>query len=218
MPLRGKTENETCEFLLKVYRHHKYSIHVAAFDRTENALDVRLDRDLVLVQLEFQRRADFSHLCQKPVSRGILRVVQDKNAVKSRIKFLKKLQLFVQNFSAANKAGEVSTGTSETFHEPIGHRISHANKDYRNLGGRGLSGAHGLVFPGDEKIDVIADQLLCHLNRRCFIGQVVPIDADVLALFVTQYLETFPEGIESLRDVVEPDVDQTNPPNFFRLL
>ncbi len=70
------------------------------------------------------------------------------------------------------------------MHQPGGHRIHGVEKEDRNLGGRGLGGAHRLVLEGHDQVDAIPDERLGRLMGRGLIGQVAPVQVEVLALFV----------------------------------
>lgn len=106
----------------------------------------------------------------------------------------------------------------QTLDEAVGDRVGDVQHDDGDLGVGRLDRPDRLVLERHDEIDAVPDERLGGGPRGVFVNEVVPVEADILALLVPQRLQAVPQAVQGWRDMVYADMKEADPPHLPRLL
>src|SRR5215831_10085422 len=96
--------------------------------------------------------------------------------MQSRYNLLEEFYLLVREFSQTDKSSHVSARPREALYVSIRDGIRCVKKYNRYLRDNGFGGPNRLILEGDNKIHLVANELLGRLLRRVVIWKVPPVD------------------------------------------
>src|SRR5262249_19050856 len=120
-----------------------------------------------------------------------MRINQYEYPIQGRYYFFEQLQLFcVPSLPRKPRlACQVASWVGQAVDKPVPDRVKGMDHHNGNLGGGGLGSLNRLIFKGPNKVDAILDEGAGGRVSRLLIGEIPPVQMEVLAFFVAEFLQ-----------------------------
>ena len=183
--LKAQPQDQRGKGREKLRRDNQHSIDVALLERAEDLQNLGLIAYSPLDDLDPDRLRYAHEIGHQPGGRGVSRICEDKQA-SERDDLSKDLQpLALKLPYVICDTRQIGPRVGETLHESGGHRIADMGEDHRNLRGRRLRSAGGLILEGNDHVHVRTREGSRRCAGCCLVGLVSIVQANALAVSVT---------------------------------